>query len=328
MELRRLRYFLRIAAEGSLGKASRAIGIAQPALGRQIQLLESELGVSLFRRAAKGMVLTDEGEYLREALEHPLQLVDIALQNVRSFSTRVEANLTLGLPPILAQFLGPRVIKRLREELPNLKLRIVEGGSRRLASEISRGLIDIALIVDVVPDSRAFHSQILTEQLMLVGPPDSMAALCPDPSRPLPFAKLERMPLVLPGPHSGLQTKLTKKAAGADTPILIALEVDSCTLAKQAVIGGAGFTILPPVAFKAEAARGELSGCAIAGLEQSVLWAIQPNWRVPRSTYNEVEHAIYQELYGAVASGEWQANWELDITRLSLPLFADQAQSN
>ena len=327
MELRRLRYFLRIAAEGSLGKASRAIGIAQPALGRQIQLLESELGVSLFHRAAKGMVLTDEGEYLREALEHPLQLVDIALQNVRSYSTRVEAHLTLGLPSILAQFLGPRLIRRLREEMPNLKLKVVEGTSRRLASEISRGLVDIALIVDVAPDSRAFHSQILTEQLMLVGLPDALATLGPDLARPLPFTQLERLPLVLPGPQSGLRAKLTKAAAGADTSILIALEVDSSTLAKQAVIGGAGFTILAPIAFKTETARGELAGRAIAGLEQSVLWAVQPHWRVPRSTYNEVEHAIYKELYGAVASGEWQANWTLDIARLSLPLLADQASS-
>lgn len=327
MELRRLRYFLRIAAEGSLGKASRAIGIAQPALGRQIQLLESELGVALFRRAAKGMVLTDEGEYLREALEHPLQQVDIALQNVRSYSTRVEAHLTLGLPPILAQFIGPRLIRRLREDMPNLKLRIVENTSRRLASEISRGLIDIALIVDVPPDSRAFHSQILSEQLMLVGPPDALAKLVPDPARPLTLAQLERLPLVLPGPQSGVRAKLAKAAAGSDTSILIALEVDSSTLAKQAVIGGAGFTILPPIAFKTEAAHGELAGRAVAGLEQSLLWAVQPQWRVPRSTYNEVEHAIYLELYGAVSSGDWPANWTLDLGRLSLPLFADRATS-
>lgn len=320
MELRRLRYFLRIAAAGSLGKASRALGIAQPALGRQVQLLESELGVSLFRRVAKGMVLTDEGEYLKEALEHPLQQVDIALQNVRSFSARVEAALTLGLTSTVADFLGQRLLQRLSSELPNLMLRITEGSSTRLASEISRGIVDIALVVDAAPDARAFHSEILTEQLMLVGRPDALATLGGKTSQPLPFKQLEGLPLVLPEPHSALRTKLTKAAAGAEAAITPVLEIDSDALRKKAVCAGTGFTILPPVAFTAEACRRELLGRPIAGLKQTLLWAVQPHWRVPRSTYNEVERIIFEELYRSVASGEWPAEWILDLARLSLPL--------
>jgi len=91
MELRRLRYFLRIAAEGSLGSAARSLHIAQPALSRQMQLLEADLGVQLFQRVPRGMQLTEEGDYLREALSHPVQQIEAALQNARSFSTRVEA---------------------------------------------------------------------------------------------------------------------------------------------------------------------------------------------------------------------------------------------
>lgn len=316
MELRRLRYFQRIAIEGSLGKASRALGIAQPALGRQVQLLESELGVSLFQRVAKGMMLTDEGEYLKEALEQPLQQIDMALQNVQSYATRVEATLTLGLPPVLATFIGPRLIGRLRSELPNLKLRIVESGSSRLAGEISRGLVDIALTVDSAPDARAFHTEILTEPLMLVGPPGTL----PIGKEPIAFSRLEGMPLVLPGPQSGLRTRLAKVGAAAEISLTVSLEVDSCALAKQAVTGGGGFTILAPVAYRAEADRGELTGIPIAGLRQAVLWAVQPRWRVQRSTYNAVERAIFEELHAAVASGEWPATWTLDLARLSLPL--------
>jgi DNA-binding transcriptional LysR family regulator len=321
MEFRRLRYFLRIAAEGSLGKASRALGIAQPALGRQIQLLEAELGVRLFQRVAKGMLLTDEGEYLKEALEHPLQLVDIALQNVRSYSARVEAALILGLPPVIAQFMGARLLQRLRTDMPNLKLRIAEGDSTRLAEDISRGLVDIALLIDVTPDRRAFHAEILTEPLMLVGPPGTL----PAHRNPMAFKELEGLPLVLPGPQSSLRTRLTKVAAGLDATIRVVLEIDSACLAKQAVRTGAGLTILAPATFKPEAERGELAGVPISGLEQSVLWAVQPHWRVRRSTYNEVERVIYEELYAAVSSGEWPADWKLDLARLSSPLRLNRA---
>src|ERR1700757_2065995 len=144
MELRRLRYFLHIAAEGSLGRASRALGIAQPALSRQVQLLEADLGVKLFQRAAKGMQLTEEGEYLKAALSHPLAQVDLALRNVRSHATRAETALTLGLPPPLAQSFGPLLVEALLARMPNLKLRVVEDHSSRLAADLLRGVVDIA----------------------------------------------------------------------------------------------------------------------------------------------------------------------------------------
>jgi DNA-binding transcriptional LysR family regulator len=325
MELRRLRYFLRIAAEGSLGKASRALGIAQPALGRQIQLLEDELGVKLFERVPKGMRLTDEGEYLRDALEHPLQRIDIALRNVRSYSTRVEAALTLGLPPVIAQFLGPRLVGRLQRELPNLRLRIAEGDSGRLAEELARGLVDIAMLVGVAPDNKVFHAEVLKEQLSLVGPPD-----CPLAGREaVSFAELQELPLILPGTEAGLRTGLTKAAAAANVKIEPVLEIDSIELAKQAVKTGAGYTILPPLAFRSEAGRGELIGFPIVDpeLDQGVLWAVQPHWRVPRSTYNQVERVVYEEWFAAVSSGEWPARWELDLSRLSLPIRRNQRAS-
>lgn len=316
MELRRLRYFLRIAAEGSLGKASRALGIAQPALGRQIQLLESELGVRLFERVPRGMVLTDEGQYLRDALDQPLERIDIALHNVRSYAARVEAALTLGLPPILARTLGPELVRRLRDEMPNLRLRIVEGESPRLAADVSRSLIDIALVVDAIPDSRAFHAQILTEPLMLVGPPGAL----PRSPGALPFARLAGLPLILPGTQSSLRTKLTKAAAAAEIALDVAVEIDSLDLAIEATRTGTGFAILTPLEYLREAQAGTLSGVPIAGLEQSLLWTVQPHWRVPRSTYNEVERIAYEQMLAAVTDGRWPADWKLDLTRLSLPL--------
>jgi LysR family transcriptional regulator, nitrogen assimilation regulatory protein len=169
-----------------------------------------------------------------------------------------------------------------------------------------------------VPGSRAFHSEVLVEDLMLVGLPGSVAAK----GRGIPFRELRQLPLVLPDQRSTIRTRLAKAAAGAETPIDAVTEIDSLDLTKQAVMAGMGLTILPPVAFRAEAERGDLIGRPIVEpeLEQSVLWAIQPNWRIPRGTYNEVERAVFEEWYSAVHSGEWPAIWKLDLSRLSLPL--------
>lgn len=315
MELRRLRYFLRIAHEGSLGRASRGLGVAQPALGRQIQLLESELGVKLFRRVPKGMRLTEEGEYLREALDHPLAQLDLALKNVRALAARAEVFFTMGLPPGVMQLLGPRLFLRLSRDLPNLRLRFVESDSAALAADLLRGAVDIAVLTGVTPDDRVFRSEVLREPLLLVGAPGSALA----GRETIAFADLHHFPLILPSAPDGLPTLLEKLAARGDDRFVVASEVDSIDLAKQVVAAGAGYTILPPLLCRDEVARGELIAAAVVdpAIDRTVLYAVQPLWRVPRSTYNEVERVIFEEWTAAVAGGEWPAEWLFDHRRLS-----------
>jgi DNA-binding transcriptional LysR family regulator len=316
MELRRLRYFLRIAAEGSLGKASRALGVAQPALGRHVQMLEEELGVKLFRRVPKGMQLTDEGEYLKEALEHPIDLVHKALHNVRSFATRVEASLVLGLPPEIAPILGARLVQRLQADLPYLSLRVVESDSASLAADLARGLVDIALLVNIVPSEKVFHFEVVREPLMLVAQTGTSIAARDS----VAFGELRRLPLILPGMQTGLRTKLEKACLTADTELNVVLEIDSIELTKRAVRGGLGHAVLPPVAFRAEAERGELAGVRIVDpqIDQVTRCAIRPRWPVPRNTYDAVEAAIFHEWFAAVHDGEWPAEWLFDMTQLGM----------
>lgn len=316
MELRRLKYFLQIAAEGSLGKASRTLGVAQPALGRQIHLLESELGAKLFQRTPKGMRLTEEGEYLRDALRHPLEAVSVALRNVRSYGVPVEATLVLGLPSVIAELFGPRLINRLRAELPNLSLRIAEGDSGKLASDLAQGLVDIALLVGVIPSDKIYHAEVISEELMLVGLPNAAALR----QSSMPFSRLGDIPLILPSTQAVLRTKLAKAELAADIALNIALEIDSTELAQEAVLAGHGYTILPPLAFKTRADNGELAGIPIVEpqIDQIVRWAVRPLWRVPRSTYDRVEATIFSEWSQAVSEGQWPATWLFDLGQLTV----------
>lgn len=311
MELRRLRYFLRIAAEGSLGKASNALGIAQPALGRQIQMLESELGVKLFQRVPKGMRLTEEGEYLKQAIEHPVEQVSIALRNVRTHAVPVEASLVLGLPPVIVQVLGPRLVSRLQRDFPNLKLKVVGGDSGKLAAELAGGVVDMALLIGIFPADKVFHAEIMSESLLLVSPPQSPIAK----RSHVAFSELPALPLIVPGTQANLRTQLAKAELAAGISLNIILEIDSSELAKQAVSAELGYAILPAVAFKAETERGELVGIPIIDPEisQIIRLAVRPHWPVPRATYDAVQRAIFEEWLAAVSSDEWPAKWLIDL---------------
>lgn len=310
MELRRLRYFLKIAADGSLNRASASLGIAQPALGRQMQLLEAELGVQLFQRVAKGMRLTEEGDYLREALIHPLERIDAALQDIRSFSTRTEASCVLGLPPAVARALGPRLYQRFAAEMPNLRLTLVEYDSSELAVGLLRGHIDLALITGLMPDERLFYRELLSEPLMLVGAPDSPLG----EKVSVPFAELAQFPLILPPKPAVLGATLEKLAARATTRINIAFEIASPEVTKELVALGSGYAVLSPLAFRTERDAGTLIGRPVIApeLRQTVYTVTQAHWRIPRSTYNQFHGLFYDEVIAAVASREWEAEWISD----------------
>jgi DNA-binding transcriptional LysR family regulator len=281
MKIQRLRYFLGAAAEGSLSKAARTHGVAQPALTKQMQLLESEIGARLFERSPRGLTLTETGQYLKDALESPLGEIETALRNARSYSTNIKASLTIGMPQGISTLFGGRLVARLRSELPNIAIRIVEEDSSKLASSLSRRLIDVAVLVSIIPDQRVSRAQVLSERLWLVGGAKAKLA----GNEPYPVRKLEKLPLVLPPAPSGLRINLERAAETAGIKISAAVEADSTGLIKQLVRQEDLYTILPERDFREEIGLGSLRGWPLVEPEllQPVLWSVKPDWRHPRA---------------------------------------------
>jgi DNA-binding transcriptional LysR family regulator len=317
MNLRRLRFFLGVAAEGSLTRAARSYGVAQPALSRQMHLLEEELRAKLFERSPRGLRLTETGQFLKDALEAPLTEIEAALRSVRSFSTHVSASLTMGLPPSVSTLIGGRLVDRMRRELPNIALRIVEADSSKLAADLARRLIDTAILVSVVPEQRVSRAPVLSEPLYLVGTPEACA---PYASQVQPRA-LEQAPLILPSEQSGVRINLSRYAETVGIKIVPAMEIDSVELTKQLLAGSAYCTILPERCMRDDVAKGVLAKLPIVDppLTQEVFWAVKPDWRHPRVVYNELERIVFDEWYEAVTSGDWPAEWVFDFSVLSIP---------
>jgi DNA-binding transcriptional LysR family regulator len=138
----RARAFLVTAEEGSLSAAARALGMAQPTLGRQVDALEEELGVILFERVGRGFVLTPSG---LELLEH-VRAMGTAANRVSlaaaGQSQVIEGTICIAASETYAAMLLPRIIVRLRQEEPGIHVEIV--ASTR-ASDLRRREADIAI---------------------------------------------------------------------------------------------------------------------------------------------------------------------------------------
>lgn len=138
----RARAFLATAEEGSLSAAARALGMTQPTLGRQVDALEEELGVALFERVGRGLTLTPGG---LELLEHARAMG--AAANRVSFaasgqSQSVEGLITITASEVMAAFVLPPILARLRQSHPGLEIKIVASTAIR---DLRRREADIAI---------------------------------------------------------------------------------------------------------------------------------------------------------------------------------------
>lgn len=138
----RARAFLVTAEEGSLSAAARALGMAQPTLGRQVDALEQELGIVLFERVGRGLTLTPGG---LELLEHVRAMGEAANRlslNAFGQSQAIEGTVSIATSEIYAAYLLPRVLAKLRLQEPGIDITIV---ASNLPSDLRRREADIAI---------------------------------------------------------------------------------------------------------------------------------------------------------------------------------------
>jgi DNA-binding transcriptional LysR family regulator len=172
MELRHLRYFVAVAEHRHITRAAAQLGIQQPPLTQQIQALERELGVSLFRRYPRGVELTPPGEsFLADAIDI-LQMVDHAIeaarQTARGQRGRVRIGLTNSSPfhPLL-----PQVIRAFREAEPNVALTLQEGGTGELVDALRAGRLDGAFTRSLVANAADLIVEVLLKEELVVALP-------------------------------------------------------------------------------------------------------------------------------------------------------------
>lgn len=145
MDIRQLRYLIAIAEEGSITKAAQALHMAQPPLSKQLQLMEEELGVTLFERNKKRKVtLTPQGELFLKKAKNVVQTMEEAVVEVKEYGEEVSGTLSIGLT-IYDAALMMSILKQFRNEYPQVRFSIWEGNATFLIDCLDNRQIDIAI---------------------------------------------------------------------------------------------------------------------------------------------------------------------------------------
>lgn len=146
MDLQRLRLFLAVVERGSISAAARAVHLTQPAVTRNIQLLEESLGVALFDRRGRRVVLTPAGRALVPRARGLLEQAERAALEVGRVAERRLFDLRLGSVDSIVSHLFARVVVPLREAFPALAIKLTTGRTAELLGRLERGELDLAVV--------------------------------------------------------------------------------------------------------------------------------------------------------------------------------------
>ncbi len=185
MELRHLRYFLAVGEALSFTKAASQLRVAQPALSRQVQDLEEEIGVDLFKRSPRGVTLTAEGKLFLELARDLLKRADESMDQVRSLARGDYGELHIGYAPSPTVEILPPALTAFQKAVPRVKVLLHDLSSDELIAGLQNGTLELAIMVPPVGDQTAgIQFEVLrTYPLCVV-----MTAMHP-------FARLKSIPL-------------------------------------------------------------------------------------------------------------------------------------
>lgn len=244
MDLLEIRYFMEVAAAGSLSRAAVRLGVSQPALSRQIGRLEAELRGPLLYRHGRGVSLTAAGQRFLEVSQSVVQQLSDVREELAAGAPDAVGQVTLGIPPSLSASMGADLALCFAAEFPRARLRIREAFSAVLLEWTEAQRIDLAVLYDARSSPSLIATPLLLEDLFLVEPP---AAAGPEaaPGPPVRLAELAGRDCVLPGPENGLRRVLDSACAAEGVRPRVLTEVDCVAALKQLVERGVGTTVLP-----------------------------------------------------------------------------------
>jgi LysR family nitrogen assimilation transcriptional regulator len=307
MDIRQIRTFLAIADTGSATRAAELLHIVQPAVSRQLKLLEDDVGAPLFERDRRGMQLTEAGHILLDRARRALRELESAQQEIRPTPGLVSGAVSLGLLPSSCELLTAPLVGALQRAFPQIRVSLSVGYTDHLLRWLESGEIDAALLYDPAASPALDVKPLVEESLSLVG----LASIGLRDDYPVSVAALGDAPLVLPSAPHRLRSLVEHACAVAGVGITFAAETNALSVQKALVAQGYGATVMPRVAVQQEIERGVFSAARIDGeaFLRRIYLAIPTTRR--SSTAVRCATTVLQNCVREIAcSGEWAgARW-------------------
>jgi len=303
-----LRNFLVIVECGSITRAADRLGIAQPSLSQQLLRIEDELGVKLFKRTARGVAVTDAGRLFQEHALNILQSMLRAREEVRQHEAKPGAVVSFGMSRTTAQLLAVPLLVAAREEYPDIRLRIREGGSGALKRWLEQGRIDLAMLYDADEAQTLSVKRIAIEPMLFIGPANEFGEADEHgiALEPVDRAALDTCTMIQPTVENRVRRLVERHTGSGAVNLKVDIEIDSLTHIRALVAAGMGYSVLSHAAVADDLAAGRLSAARVQGLNlrRSVSLVRNPTQTITQASI-QVEDLAMRILREMIGDGRW-----------------------
>jgi LysR family nitrogen assimilation transcriptional regulator len=291
MDLRQLEYFVHVVDLGGFSRAARVLGVAQPAISRQVRALEVELRQSLLLRNGRGAIPTEAGKRLLEHARGILQQVDRARHDVNETKGASVGKVVVGLPPTVARHLTVPIVREFRYAHPRASLSIVEGLSSTILEMLAVGRVDVGLVHNPSPSPAIEMRTLLEEPLCLVG-----ARRKGTQPRSVRLRDLPRYPLIIPSRPHAIRRLVETRLASLGLQPQVAMEIDAVQAILELVAEGHGFAVLSPRALHGAAMAQRLHSRTIVQPQLKSALAIVTSAQRPSTPLQVATIAMIERL--------------------------------
>jgi LysR family nitrogen assimilation transcriptional regulator len=303
LETRQLQVFVAVVESGSLSKAAITLSVTQPMITRHIRSLEDELGVELFYRNGRGVVLTEAGQLLKSYADEILDRVSHAKSEVSSFVTSPRGKLVLGVPPSVGTVLTVPLVKKIKNEFPNIALQVIEGFSGHILEWLTSGRVDAAVLYNSPNHPSVLTEPLVEDELFLIGPEPPLHDL---PNGPVGLEWFAKLPMILPSRPHGLRRLIDKILAEHEIYPKIEMELEAMPSTLLLVEEGAGYTILPYASVHTLVEAGRLRVWPFDPAITRTLLLATSNQRPMSATIRTLIRTVRTEVRDVIATFPWK----------------------
>jgi LysR family nitrogen assimilation transcriptional regulator len=293
VNLRRLKYFVKIVDVGSLTQASEVLHVAQPALSQQIATLEGEFKQQLLLRTQKGVEPTEAGKALYRHAQLILRQFEQAQADVLNAGRALSGQVSVGLTPgSAASTLALPLLQTVHGRYPQIVLHINENLGTTLCDVVREGRMDMAVLYGGGRSVQGLcFDQLLTESLFVVAPPGVLGA-----GDEVTLDSLRDVDLMLPRANNELRRRVDQAFAAMHLVPRVVAEMESSDTLAAAVASGVAATILPGSAARGVAASASCDLRRIASPTIDMPLALCFSDHLPLSEPAQAVKAILLEL--------------------------------
>lgn len=247
MEIRQLKYFVRIVELGSVSRAAADLFIAQPALSHQMANLEDELKVKLLSRSVRGVSATEAGEVFYRHARAMLRQMERMRTDVQHAGDYPQGLVSVGLPSSAATLLAPSLIAEAAAKYPDIQLQITESLSGHLEELVVNGRIEMSLLFEpLAPDTGTARQKVsshLDVRPLLIEDLFLMSAQGVGDGDEVSLAQAAPCALALPGRSNVTRQIIDAAFQAAGHEMRVLAELDSLATIRAVVASGVGATI-------------------------------------------------------------------------------------